>query len=845
MLRYISFWILVLFTSFSISGQTFNVDIHVSAKTGESLAGVPISFENNFTGMQYKEKLSASGDISLTDIYAGTYTLIIEKRGLEKYHNTAIEIGKDTLINIVLEEPIRTPYELVTSEIYNPKTGKSDVRLMWNRQTDYFFDDFESYEDFSISFAPWTGLDLDNAESAPIEGSYPNRGLKQYAIIFNHLTMSPPLWTNPVYNPYSGKQYVSFIRTMSGVQNNDWLISPQIRIKTNNIVSFMAKSADRPKEQFKVLISTTGTAVEDFMPLTKGNYQEVGHEEWVNIEYNLTAYEGKDVYIAIQYISRERFMLMVDDFYVGPKNLQKQVALRSGRSAANPNESFETYLNDQLMGKTEDTEFTYRELTPGDYMLGVKAVYLTGSSDVATKSISLADATHFAKLTAKVTANAGDAENAYIQFVHRVTGDIFEDVVTNGESVLPFARKGDYLINVKKATYELQSVTFTHNSDDVVNIELKEIITQPFNLTADTTKSASGNTTDVLLKWNYDSGWSEDFEQFSDFTQNLSPFTTHDVDGYTTQGFMNSNSTLIQFPGVNTAMSCLVFNPSQTVPAMNEIAFPSGNKAVAFISSSTGKANDWLITPRLKIRDGYVFRFMAKAYTDMYGPEVFNVAISTTDTEPVSFKMIDENIQPSADGWAVYEIDLSDYVGQDVYLAINYVSNYIFFMMVDNFYVGLPMDDMKLAQAKAGEATYEIWLNDEKVGTTDQTSYKLTNLVDGNYKAGVKAIYTSGSSAMTEVSFVCDYDGVGLHSADATAQISLYPNPTSNGQFTVTAGEPISRVRLFNTNGIVVAQFECSATDVTVPTSELLAGLYMVEITTANGTTHHRVVVNK
>lgn len=81
-------------------------------------------------------------------------------------------------------------------------------------------------------------------------------------------------------------------------------------------------------ERFKVYISTKGTEINDFVQLTTGNYESVNYKAWKKIEYNLSAYEGKDIYIAIQYISRACFMLMVDDFYVGPSSINPSKARR-------------------------------------------------------------------------------------------------------------------------------------------------------------------------------------------------------------------------------------------------------------------------------------------------------------------------------------------------------------------------------------------------------------------------------------------------------------------------------------------------------------------------------------
>ena len=87
---------------------------------------------------------------------------------------------------------------------------------------------------------------------------------------------------------------------------------------------------------------------------------------------------------------------------------------------------------------------------------------------------------------------------------------------------------------------------------------------------------------------------------------------------------------------------------------------------------------------------------------------------------------------------------------QEVYLAVNYVSNDGWMLKVDNFYVG-PSDDAPAPEV--GNATYDIDLNGEKKASAiTDNSYTFEALDDGTYTAGVKAIYESGES---EVESMC------------------------------------------------------------------------------------------
>ncbi len=57
------------------------------------------------------------------------------------------------MLKIKLEEPVRTPYNLQSVLAHDPKTGVNDASLVWNEETDYFFDDFENYTSFLRSIS--------------------------------------------------------------------------------------------------------------------------------------------------------------------------------------------------------------------------------------------------------------------------------------------------------------------------------------------------------------------------------------------------------------------------------------------------------------------------------------------------------------------------------------------------------------------------------------------------------------------------------------------------------------------------------------------------------------------
>ncbi|MDP3442596.1 MAG: choice-of-anchor J domain-containing protein, partial [Ignavibacteria bacterium] len=96
--------------------------------------------------------------------------------------------------------------------------------------------------------------------------------------------------------------------------HNDWLITPKLTPATgNSTISFWAKNQSTSYvERFNVLLSTTGTNTTDFTVTLASN---IGPgTAYTQYTYNLSAYIGSNVYVAVQAISTDEYYLYLDDF---------------------------------------------------------------------------------------------------------------------------------------------------------------------------------------------------------------------------------------------------------------------------------------------------------------------------------------------------------------------------------------------------------------------------------------------------------------------------------------------------------------------------------------------------
>ncbi len=197
-----------------------------------------------------------------------------------------------------------------------------------------FHDSFEEYDDFTVGgitatnnkgkMGDWTLVDMDKSTTYGFNGvTFTNAG-KQMAYINFNSTKTAPVLTPSAGSDWTArtgqKAMVSFAATKP--KNNDWLISPNITLgASDNVLTFYAKAGDEVYgfEEFNVLVSTTDTEIASF---TKIASEAIDNKiEFAEYKYDLSAYNGKKVHIAIQAVSNDQFGFIVDDFTVNGSKL--------------------------------------------------------------------------------------------------------------------------------------------------------------------------------------------------------------------------------------------------------------------------------------------------------------------------------------------------------------------------------------------------------------------------------------------------------------------------------------------------------------------------------------------
>ena len=730
--------------------------IQVTSVDGDQLQGQPLTLLQTDYDVSYGQlSLDAEGQCVL-NAYAGGHRLIVEREGFDAL-TYDFNIGNDATeftVSVTLTEKTRQPFALTATPRHNAYTGQDDIEVTWNTEAPAFFDDFESYAPFAIDFGEWTGIDADMAAAAALIGSYPNRGVMQYAQIINPLTVEPTWWYDyPILRPYSGQQYVGFTRTNTGVANDDWLISPVIAVGTDNVLQFMGKAADQYTERFMVYVTTqTEQPVQaDFVRIDQDNYETADYRGWRQYTYDLSAYAGQQIKFAIRYISdynRYRsFMLMIDDVYVGQA--------KTGDAPLNPNETFRIYLDNQLVGTTDGYGFTIERADAGQHTVGVQAVYLQTQSDVSTVMVDVPAAHHYAHVTFHVAAQSIlTPDGQSLRLLSKETAETYVLTVSNGRAEINSLPLGQYVASVEQGAFEALQQTVSVEGDSEFNIVLHDFIMDPYNITATT-----GDDGLTVLRWNQELGFTDSFEDYDDFaTGTFGDWTTIDRDQMPVYPIaLGSSANIISFPGSGTAtnpmpIAPMVFNPWHTSPPMlpddPAIAAPTGDKTIIFFSPQRAQADKWLISPLLDIRDGYLLSVKAKAYEPMY-PETMTFCVSDGSSQPADFQVMSEVNPVSGGQWARYVTDLSAYAGRQVRLAVHYTSTDAFLMQIDDFTVG-PEDGQGETLDYGNVVRFDIYLDGAKVGQSATPSFVIGPLAEGRHVVGIQAIYRDGQSAIVE-----------------------------------------------------------------------------------------------
>ena len=269
--------------------------------------------------------------------------------------------------------------------------------------------------------------------------------------------------------------------------------------------------------------------------------------------------------------------------------------------------------------------------------------------------------------------------------------------------------------------------------------------------------------------------------------------------------------------------------------------------------------DNYIVFPLSNIVEGSTFSFYACGQDASWAGEHFGVAVSTTgNTSAADFTTIAEWTMTAKGGdkavrdgraqgnWYQKTVDLSDYAGQEVYIAIRH------FNCTDMFY--LDVDDVELSVAAKGTRDgiigYNVYRSEDNVSYTvignvpgTATEY-FDNPGEGTFYYQVTAVYANCESepAVSGEDPAVNYVMVGRTGiGENSDNVNLFPNPTK-GNVTIQAVN-MHRVTVVSVLGQVVFDTELEQDEYILNMSKFNTGMYMVRVYTDEGVTVKRVTV--
>ena len=258
--------------------------------------------------------------------------------------------------------------------------------------------DFESVSDFSLSFIPWTVRDMNDDSTYGIQGhTFPNNGSPMAFIAFNPALVSPSMASDTALQPHSGSRFGACFAGLTQPDNN-WFISPRIQLDTNGEFSFWERSYTDQYglEKFNVLVSNTDnnpssfTIISDSTPVS-------APLQWTKKTYSLSAYNHQQVYVAIQCVSVNAFIFMIDDLEVKPSTssslsadfIANLTSIRAGQkvsftdeSSGNPTSWSWSFQGGFPAGANLQDPANIRYDIPGTYNVSLKISNGSGSDSI-------------------------------------------------------------------------------------------------------------------------------------------------------------------------------------------------------------------------------------------------------------------------------------------------------------------------------------------------------------------------------------------------------------------------------------------------------------------------------
>ena len=268
-------------------------------------------------------KVSGNADFAEVDADSNPFTLSGLTPETEYIAKVRPVTGDATVfwsdeINFTTDVEFPAPTSLAASNITASSatinwTGTADSYNLMYAVSNSAVCDFESVEAWSVdNFAPFTAYDGDGASTYGVtNATFPNQQYTGSVITMDNDNEMGANWA-----AHSGTKFGCFMAA-NGSANNDFFITPEVTITDGSTFSFWARSVTDQYglERMKVGVYSGNGAFSGYLAGSDVDYVEVP-TSWTKYSYDLSAYVGQTIQLAINCVSNDAFALFIDEVSV-------------------------------------------------------------------------------------------------------------------------------------------------------------------------------------------------------------------------------------------------------------------------------------------------------------------------------------------------------------------------------------------------------------------------------------------------------------------------------------------------------------------------------------------------
>ena len=444
----------------------------------------------------------------------------------------------------------------------------TDATITWDTQTTTTItisDDFEDHTYGTINSAGtigWTYIDGDNASTGTFSTiEFTNESSKMAFIVLDgsQITGQAANVTAHSGNNFIGAPYAN------NVQNNDWIVSPELNFTDDFTFSFYARSySNSYSESFYAAYSTTGNDADDFTNLN--STVATTTSTWREYSYQVPA---NAKYVAIHCVSNDRFIFCVDDITISG-------SATTGTAAVNIYDNG-TLVASNVTGGT----YTATNLSAGEHCLSIRAVCDDDSESLAAQNcitvgnpLPRYDVTINAANGGSISPNGTQSVSEGNNFTFHVTPDECYEIGTvtvNGSAVT---------LDENNA-YTIQNVT----AEQTINATFNQI---SYSITAST---GNGGTIDadnsVYCGENFTFTVTPDAcYEIGNVTVNGTTITLNANNQYTINNVTANQTVNVTFAPISYTIAATAGNGGSISPAGNTSVTCGGNQTFAIAANN-------------------------------------------------------------------------------------------------------------------------------------------------------------------------------------------------------------------------------------------------------------------